>query len=198
VSTDRPGGLDLHGPERIALTGRNGAGKTTLLRTIAGELEPVSGEVTAHVPLRFLPQRLDVLDEELTVAENVARFSPGVTNNRVRARLARFLFRGARAAQKAATLSGGERFRATLAALMLAEPAPQLLMLDEPTNNLDMASVRQLTTALESYEGALIVASHDMPFLDSIGITRRLLLEGGELKDVTRDAAGRNTGQRAG
>jgi ATPase subunit of ABC transporter with duplicated ATPase domains len=192
------GGLDLHGPERIALTGRNGAGKTTLLRTIAGELEPVSGEVTAHVPLRFLPQRLDVLDEELTVAENVARFSPGVTNNRVRARLARFLFRGARADQKAATLSGGERFRATLAALMLAEPAPQLLMLDEPTNNLDMASVRQLTTALESYEGALIVASHDMPFLDSIGITRRLLLEGGELKDVTRDAASRNTGQRAG
>ncbi|MER7190439.1 ABC-F family ATP-binding cassette domain-containing protein [Streptomyces flaveolus] len=189
------GGLDLHGPERIALTGRNGAGKTTLLRTIAGELEPVSGEATAHVPLRFLPQRLDVLDEALTVAENVARFSPGVTNNRIRARLARFLFRGARADQQAATLSGGERFRATLAALMLAEPAPQLLMLDEPTNNLDMASVRQLTTALESYEGALIVASHDMPFLDSIGITRRLLLEGGELKDITRDAG---TGQRAG
>ncbi|MFF9492516.1 ABC-F family ATP-binding cassette domain-containing protein [Streptomyces flaveolus] len=189
------GGLDLHGPERIALTGRNGAGKTTLLRTIAGELEPVSGEATAHVPLRFLPQRLDVLDESLTVAENVARFSPGVTNNRIRARLARFLFRGARADQQAATLSGGERFRATLAALMLAEPAPQLLLLDEPTNNLDMASVRQLTTALESYEGALIVASHDMPFLDSIGITRRLLLEGGELKDITRDTG---TERRAG
>ncbi|MFJ8545626.1 ABC-F family ATP-binding cassette domain-containing protein [Streptomyces sp. NPDC093586] len=182
------GGLDLHGPERIALTGRNGAGKTTLLRTIAGELEPVSGEATAHVPLRFLPQRLDVLDDELTVAENVARFSPGATNNRIRARLARFLFRGARADQKAATLSGGERFRATLAALMLAEPAPQLLMLDEPTNNLDLASVRQLTTALESYEGALIVASHDMPFLDSIGVTRRLLLEEGELKTFTPDA----------
>ncbi|MEV5661826.1 ABC-F family ATP-binding cassette domain-containing protein [Streptomyces flaveolus] len=189
------GGLDLHGPERIALTGRNGAGKTTLLRTIAGELEPVSGEATAHVPLRFLPQRLDVLDESLTVAENVARFSPGVTNNRIRARLARFLFRGARADQQAATLSGGERFRATLAALMLAEPAPQLLLLDEPTNNLDMASVRQLTTALESYEGALIVASHDLPFLDSLGITRRLLLEGGELKDITRDAG---TERRAG
>ncbi|MFF8880250.1 ABC-F family ATP-binding cassette domain-containing protein [Streptomyces flaveolus] len=189
------GGLDLHGPERIALTGRNGAGKTTLLRTIAGELEPVSGEATAHVPLRFLPQRLDVLDESLTVAENVARFSPGVTNNRIRARLARFLFRGARADQQAATLSGGERFRATLAALMLAEPAPQLLLLDEPTNNLDMASVRQLTTALESYEGALIVASHDLPFLDSIGTTRRLLLEGGELKDITRDAG---TERRAG
>jgi ATPase subunit of ABC transporter with duplicated ATPase domains len=184
------GGLDLRGPERIALIGRNGAGKTTLLRTIAGELEPVSGEVRVHVPLRFLPQRLDVLDDELSVAENVARFAPGATNNRVRARLARFLFRGARADQQAATLSGGERFRATLAALMLAEPAPQLLMLDEPTNNLDMASVRQLTTALESYEGALIVASHDLPFLESIGITRWLLMEEGELREITPEAVG--------
>lgn len=179
------GGLDLRGPERIALIGRNGAGKTTLLRTIAGELEPVAGETTAHVPLRFLPQRLDVLDDDLTVAENVARFAPGATNNRIRASLARFLFKGARADQPAATLSGGERFRAALAALMLAEPAPQLLMLDEPTNNLDMASVRQLITALESYEGALIVASHDLPFLESIGITRRLLMEEGEV-NLTR------------
>ncbi|MFJ4696022.1 ABC-F family ATP-binding cassette domain-containing protein [Streptomyces sp. NPDC088766] len=178
------GGLDLRGPERVALVGRNGAGKTTLLRTIAGELDPVAGEARAHVPLRFLPQRLDVLDDGLTVAENVARFAPDATGNRIRARLARFLFRGARADRKAATLSGGERFRATLAALMLAEPAPQLLMLDEPTNNLDMASVRQLTSALESYEGALIVAGHDLPFLESIGITRWLLLDG-ELRETS-------------
>ncbi|MFF8871747.1 ABC-F family ATP-binding cassette domain-containing protein [Streptomyces massasporeus] len=184
------GGLDLRGPERVALIGRNGAGKTTLLRTITGELAPEAGEVAAHVPLRFLPQRLDVLDGELSVAENVARFAPDATNNRIRARLARFLFRGARADQKAATLSGGERFRAALAALMLAEPAPQLLLLDEPTNNLDMASVRQLTTALESYEGALVVASHDLPFLESVGITRWLLLEEGELREITPEAVG--------
>ncbi|QKW30287.1 ABC-F family ATP-binding cassette domain-containing protein [Streptomyces seoulensis] len=179
------GGLDLRGPERVALVGRNGAGKTTLLRTIAGQLPPVSGEAVAHVPLRFLPQRLDVLDDELSVVENVARFAPDATGNHVRARLARFLFRGARADQKAATLSGGERFRAALAALMLAEPAPQLLLLDEPTNNLDMASVRRLTSALESYEGALIVAGHDLPFLRSVGITRWLLVEEGELKETS-------------
>ncbi|MFF7734281.1 ATP-binding cassette domain-containing protein [Streptomyces sp. NPDC007984] len=184
------GGLDLRGPERVALIGRNGSGKTTLLRTITGELAPEAGEVLAHVPLRFLPQRLDVLDGELSVAENVARYAPDATNNRIRARLARFLFRGARADQKASTLSGGERFRAALAALMLAEPAPQLLLLDEPTNNLDMASVRQLTTALESYEGALVVASHDLPFLESIGITRWLLLEEGELREITPEAVG--------
>ncbi|MET8831911.1 ABC-F family ATP-binding cassette domain-containing protein [Streptomyces sp. NPDC004610] len=184
------GGFDLYGPERIALIGRNGAGKTTLLRTVAGELEPVSGTATAHVPLRFLPQRLDVLDGSLTVAENVARFAPGATHQQIRSRVARFLFRGQRANQRADTLSGGERFRAALAALMLAEPAPQLLMLDEPTNNLDMASVRQLTSALESYEGALIVASHDLPFLESLGITRWLLLEEGELSEITPEAVG--------
>ncbi|MFJ4906876.1 ABC-F family ATP-binding cassette domain-containing protein [Streptomyces sp. NPDC093249] len=188
------GSFELRGPERIALVGRNGAGKTTLLRTIAGELEPLSGEREARVPLRFLPQRLDLLDDGLSIVENVARFAPGATGNTIRARLARFLFRGSRADQPAGTLSGGERFRATLAALLLAEPAPQLLMLDEPTNNLDMASVRKLTAALDAYEGALVVASHDATFLESLGITRWLLLDG-ELRPTTaeevRGTAGR-------
>ncbi|OKJ62945.1 ABC transporter [Streptomyces sp. CB02009] len=180
------GEFELRGPERIALVGRNGAGKTTLLRTIAGELDPVAGETEPRVPLRFLPQRLDVLDDGLSVVENVARFAPAATGNTIRARLARFLFRGARADQAVGTLSGGERFRATLAALLLAEPAPQLLMLDEPTNNLDMASVRKLTAALDAYEGALIVASHDVAFLESLGITRWLLLDG-ELRPTTAE-----------
>lgn len=138
------------------------------------------------MPLRFLPQRLDVLDDGLSVVENVARLAPTATGNAIRARLARFLFRGARADQPVGTLSGGERFRATLAALLLAEPAPQLLMLDEPTNNLDMASVRKLTAALDAYEGALIVASHDVTFLESLGITRWLLLDG-ELRPTTEE-----------
>ncbi|MCX4806832.1 ATP-binding cassette domain-containing protein [Streptomyces sp. NBC_01214] len=181
-----PGEWELRGPERIALVGCNGSGKTTLLRTIAGQLPPVSGAVVAHVTTRFLPQRLDVLDESRSVVENVARFAPQATNNLIRARLAHFLFRGARADRPAGTLSGGERFRAALAALLLAEPAPQLLMLDEPTNNLDLSSVRQLTDALESYEGALLVASHDVPFLESIGITRWLLLDG-ELRPTTAE-----------
>ncbi|KOY53859.1 ABC transporter [Streptomyces sp. XY332] len=180
------GEWELRGPERIALVGRNGSGKTTMLRTIAGLLAPASGEALTHVPTRFLPQRLDVLDESRSVVENVARFAPQASNNLIRARLAHFLFRGARADRPAGTLSGGERFRAALAALLLAEPAPQLLMLDEPTNNLDLASVRQLAGALESYEGALLVASHDVPFLESIGITRWLLLDG-EMRPTTAE-----------
>ncbi|MFJ4914840.1 ABC-F family ATP-binding cassette domain-containing protein [Streptomyces sp. NPDC088726] len=180
------GSFEVRGPERIALVGRNGAGKTTLLRTLVGELAPVSGEAAVEVPTRFLPQRLDVLDDGLSVVENVARFAPDATDNAIRARLARFLFKGARSDRLAGTLSGGERFRAALAALLLAEPAPQLLMLDEPTNNLDLSSVRRLTAALAAYEGALVVASHDVPFLESLGITRWLLLDGG-LRDTTAE-----------
>ncbi|WTK95334.1 ATP-binding cassette domain-containing protein [Streptomyces sp. NBC_01508] len=182
----REGNLDVRGPERVALVGRNGSGKTTLLRTLTGALAPLSGEARTFVPLRFLPQRLDVLDPELSIAANAARLAPGVTDNHIRSQLARFLFKGARAEQPAGTLSGGERFRATLAALLLAAPAPQLLMLDEPTNSLDVGGVRQLTGALESYEGALLVASHDVPFLESVGITRWLVV-GDELRETSAD-----------
>ncbi len=169
--------LIVRGPERLALVGANGSGKTTLLETVVGGLAPVSGSIAATVPVRYLPQQLDVLDDEQSVVDNVRLVAPTATDNAVRARLARFLFRGARADQVVRSLSGGERFRATLAALLLAEPPPQLLLMDEPTNNLDLASVVQLTQALTSYRGALIVASHDVPFLRSIGITRWLRLD---------------------
>lgn len=176
--------LSVRGPERIALTGGNGSGKTTLLRTVAGLLAPRAGEVRLHVPARYLPQRLDLLDDTRTLAQNVAALAPGADDNTVRAKLARFLFRGDRVTQLAGTLSGGERLRATLAALVLAEPAPQLLMLDEPTNNLDLPGVRQLVGALESYQGALIVASHDLPLLRDLRIQRWLALAGDGLTEI--------------
>lgn len=170
--------LIVRGPERIALTGPNGSGKTTLLRAVTGE-RPLPGvEVKVGVEgLRYLPQRLDVLDDSRSVLDNVRAFAPGASPNEIRAGLARFLFRGARADRLAGQLSGGERFRAVLAALLLADPPPQLLLLDEPTNNLDLASVRQLVQALEAYQGALIVVSHDLPFLDELGITRWLRMD---------------------
>ena len=171
------GELIVRGPERIALTGPNGAGKTTLLRMITGEFAAGGLAMRRPVPAGYLPQRLDVLDGSLSVAQNARLTAPSAPVNEVRAGLARFGFRGSRADQLAGSLSGGERFRAVLAALLLATPPPQLLLLDEPTNNLDMASARQLTEALSCYRGALIVVSHDLPFLGSIGITRWLRLD---------------------
>jgi ATPase subunit of ABC transporter with duplicated ATPase domains len=167
----------VRGPERIALTGPNGAGKTTLLRAITGLTTRPGVTVRLGAVTGYLPQRLDILDDSLSVVDNVRVAAPAASVNEVRASLARFLFRGDRADQLASTLSGGERFRAVLAALLLAQPAPQLLLLDEPTNNLDMASVRQLSQALEGYRGALLVASHDVGFLRSAGITRWLRLD---------------------
>ncbi|TDD70628.1 ABC-F family ATP-binding cassette domain-containing protein [Actinomadura rubrisoli] len=167
--------LIVRGPERIALVGPNGSGKTTFLRALVGESVPEGTSVRIGVDgVRYLPQRLDVLDERLSVVDNVRAVAPSAPVTEVRAGLARFLFRGARAERPAGTLSGGERFRAVLASLLLAEPAPQLLLLDEPTNNLDMASARQLGQALTAYRGALVVVSHDLPFLRTIGITRWL------------------------
>jgi ATPase subunit of ABC transporter with duplicated ATPase domains len=169
--------LIVRGPERIALTGPNGAGKTTLLRALAGLAERPGITVRLGAVTGYLPQRLDILDDSLSVVDNVRAAAPAASVNEVRASLARFLFRGDRAGRLAGTLSGGERFRAVLAALLLAQPAPQLLLLDEPTNNLDMASVRQLSQALAGYRGALLVASHDLPFLRTAGITRWLRLD---------------------
>ncbi|GIG69086.1 ABC-F family ATP-binding cassette domain-containing protein [Phytomonospora endophytica] len=189
--------FEVRGPERIALTGGNGAGKTTLMRLLTGTIEPEGGTFRYNVPgVHYLPQRLEILDDEASALDNVRRYAPELSDHDARTRLAALGFRNnraqrrsgvrnTRAEQEVRTLSGGERLRVALAAVLSAEPAPQLLMLDEPTNNLDMTSVRQLEQALLSYEGALIVVSHDLPFLRAIGIDRWLRLERGEEPGLT-------------
>ena len=170
--------LTVRGPERIALTGPNGAGKSTLLRLIHGDLAPESGEVKrADGRIAYLSQRLDLLDLDRTIAENLATFAPGMPEAQRMNLLARFLFRGARIHLPVGVLSGGERLRATLACVLYSEPAPQLLLLDEPTNNLDLLSVSQLESALDAYEGAFIVVSHDERFLTEIKVSRWLRLD---------------------
>ncbi|UCM87885.1 ABC-F family ATP-binding cassette domain-containing protein [Streptomyces marincola] len=181
---ERGAGLAIRGPERIALTGPNGAGKSTLLRLISGDLDPAAGEARRFDGrIAYLSQRLDLLDQDRTVAENLAAFAPGASEDRRTRLLARFLFRGDRRHLPVGVLSGGERLRATLACVLCAEPAPQLLLLDEPTNNLDLVSVAQLESALVAYRGAFVVVSHDEHFLTAIGVDRRLRLAGGVLVD---------------
>jgi ATPase subunit of ABC transporter with duplicated ATPase domains len=175
--------LSIRGPERIALTGPNGAGKSTLLRVIDGDLQPDVGTVArAGGRIAYLSQRLDLLDPDRTVAENVAAFAPSLSQTRRMHLLARFLFRGSGIHLPVGALSGGERLRATLACVLYAEPAPQLLLLDEPTNNLDLVSVGQLESALNAYQGAFVVVSHDERFLAEIGVQRRLRLSEGRLE----------------
>jgi ATPase subunit of ABC transporter with duplicated ATPase domains len=159
-------------------------GKTTLLRVVAGLTAPVGGAVEVAVPVGYLPQALDLLDDTTTVAEGVGRLAPGASANEVRARLARLLFRGTDADQLVGTLSGGERLRASLTALLLTDPTPQLLLLDEPTNDLDMDGVRHLTEALAGHRGAMVVVSHDVAFLRDLAPTRWIELRPDGLAEV--------------
>ena len=177
-----PEHLILSGPEHLHITGANGSGKTTLLNAIAhaGEADYLSPVQPAYrvdycIEGAYIPQRI-TLDPELTLLQSVQRANPGVSEQHLRDQLARLLFRRESVHHKTGELSGGERFRAAVAQVLLADPVPQLLMLDEPTNNLDISSVDWLVQALEAYTGALIVVSHDEDFCRRIRIDRTLAL----------------------
>ena len=183
----RPGGpvlgpvsLEIRGPERVALAGPNGCGKSTLIAVIAGEIDPVEGRAEAYRE-RFavLDQAVTLLDPHSSLAENCRRLNPELDSNAVHAALARFGFRNTAALQTAGSLSGGERIRAGLACVLSGRQPPWLLILDEPTNHIDLAAMEILEAALRGYDRALLVVSHDRTFLDRIGIERTVALRPG-------------------
>lgn len=170
--------IEITGPERIHLLGRNGVGKSTLIDIICGRITPTLGEMTIRCRrVGLLDQRVTVLDPELTLVDNLKRLAPLRPEHELRALLGRFLFEQESGLKKAAVLSGGERMRAGLACLLTAHQAPELLILDEPTNNLDLVSIEELVSVLNSYRGALLVVSHDRVFAQEIGLDREIDLD---------------------
>lgn len=168
--------FSITGPERVALIGPNGSGKSTLLALVTGTLEPWEGDIRVHIPFALFDQRVSLLDPALSIADNFLARNPETTDNQCRAALARFRFRAAAADRIVGTLSGGQMLRAGLACVLGAPRSPQLLILDEPGNHLDIDSLAAVETGLSAYDGALIVVSHDTAFLDAIGITRTIEL----------------------
>lgn len=171
-----PVDLAIRGPERVALAGPNGAGKTSVLLLAAGVLDPVSGKVVRSDRIALLDQHVGLLDRDASILANLRALNPDLSENDAYAALARFAFRNQAALRVVGTLSGGERLRAGLACVLSAARPPQLLLLDEPTNHLDLDSIEVLEAALRSYDGALLVVSHDPAFLEAIGIEREVVL----------------------
>jgi len=155
--------------DKIALVGRNGEGKTTLAKMIVGLLTPTEGSIRlgANVNIGYYAQNQeDLMNGELTVYDTLDRVAVGDIRTRLRDILGAFLFRGEDIDKKVKVLSGGERSRLALAALML-EPH-NLLVLDEPTNHMDMRSKDILKNAIMKYDGTVVVVSHDREFLDGM------------------------------
>lgn len=155
--------------DKIALVGRNGEGKTTLAKMIVGLLAPTEGSIRigANVNIGYYAQNQeDLMNGERTVYETLDRVAVGDVRTRLRDILGAFLFRGEEIDKKVKVLSGGERSRLALASLML-EPH-NLLVLDEPTNHMDMRSKDILKNAIRKYDGTVVVVSHDREFLDGI------------------------------
>ena len=165
----RHANIEIKRGEKVALIGRNGEGKTTLMRVICSELEPLSGEakIGHNVTIGYYAQNQeDVLDKNETVFSTLDRIAVGDIRTKLRDILAQFLFRGEDIDKKVSVLSGGERARLGMAKLMLQ--SHNLLALNEPTNHMDVKSKDILKQALKSFDGTIVVVSHDRDFLDGL------------------------------
>ncbi|RRU08010.1 ATP-binding cassette domain-containing protein [Stenotrophomonas sp. 278] len=170
--------IDLRVPRgmRLAVCGANGTGKSTLLKVLAGRLPPVAGEVRHGASSALLEQTAFEGSgaEPRSTLELLQHANPAESEGVLRTRLALLGLDAERVLRPLHTLSGGERMKAALAAVLYAQQPPQLLLLDEPGNHLDLPSLAALETMLRSYTGTLVMVSHDEALLDAVGITHRL------------------------
>lgn len=161
--------FSLMGCTRVRLCGRNGAGKSTLLKLICGDLSPDSGAINVSGRVAYLNQDLSKLDANKSIVENIMNVT-GVLKHDAHAIAANFGFRGDESQKQVGMLSGGELLKATLAAVLGGTEQPDLLILDEPTNNLELKSIEILEDALNQYRGAILLVSHDETFAKNINI----------------------------
>lgn len=158
--------------ERIAIKGNNGSGKTTLINLILGNLQPSTGSIhRAEQAAIYIDQDYSLLENELIVFEQAQRFNKALlAEHELKSRLTHFLFTKEVWDKPTAVLSGGEKMRLMLACLTLSNRAPDMIVLDEPTNNLDIQNIEILRDAINDYRGTLVVVSHDKHFLEEVGI----------------------------
>ena len=162
--------------ERIALKGLNGSGKTTLINIVLGKIVPKTGMVhRADHQAVYIDQEYSLIDPQLKVYGQAQQFNhSGLQEHEIKIRLNRFLFTKEYWDKPCSALSGGEKMRLMLCCLTISNRAPDMIILDEPTNNLDIQNMEILTAAINEYSGTLLVVSHDEYFLEQANIARTI------------------------
>jgi ATPase subunit of ABC transporter with duplicated ATPase domains len=174
-----PLNIAIHSGERIHIKGDNGTGKTTLIDLLTGKLAPSSGKIVrAEFSYILLDQHYSPVDRDATILQTAESYnSNNLPDHAVKLRLNRALFPEKTWNKNCRTLSGGERLRLYLCCLMIFNHTPDMFILDEPSNNLDLSSLAILADTIGNYRGTLVVISHDRSFIDEIRITKTIALE---------------------
>ena len=177
--------FDLGRGEKFLIVGENGVGKSTLLKLIVGQLKPMLGEIVLNqkTEIGYYAQEHELLDNEKIILENFE--GTGLSTKELRSFLGNFLFHGDDVYKKVSVLSPGERSRVALAKLALT--GANLLILDEPTNHLDPQTQEMIAQTFKDYEGTMLVVSHNVDFVDNLGVERMLMLPSGEIRYYDKD-----------
>ncbi|WP_317174691.1 ATP-binding cassette domain-containing protein [Chryseobacterium antibioticum] len=170
--------FDIRSGERTLIKGSNGSGKTTLIQLLLENLKPFVGTISkSEFNTIYVDQEYSLIGQDVTVYDFVQQFNDSaMQESEVKTLLFRFLFRQETWTKKCGVLSGGERLRLLLCGLSISNKSPDMIILDEPTNNLDLQNVEILTNSIKNYRGTLLVISHDETFLEEIGVEREIVL----------------------
>ncbi|SDI10145.1 ATPase components of ABC transporters with duplicated ATPase domains [Chryseobacterium jejuense] len=171
--------LEIRSGDRISIKGSNGSGKTTLIKLLLGSIKSSVGNIScAEFNSIYIDQEYSLIDNELTLYDFVQTFNDStLQESEVKTLLSRFIFSKETWDKKCGVLSGGERLRLLLCGLCISNKAPDMMILDEPTNNLDLQNIEILTNSIKDYKGTLLVISHDEVFLEVIGVGREVMLQ---------------------